>query len=357
MCLSSPSCEFSELSEGDTKNSCDERAQQDFSPKKFVKNVMNKGFKTICDNDTDGLKNNELPPFYNEQMFKRGQAFFHQNIFGMCLGSLLGLMATLSNQSGLAVLIMTKMSSSDYSAYKRYMSTIFHMLIWYDSEFKPGASLWTSLHCVKTKHNCVSKKAATVLQYQINQRDMILAQWGFMGIAVSRPEFVGIYDKSQEKWKCFAHLWKVIGYLLGITEEFNICRDSLEETRAICNEIAIEVLKPQIAKREERYIKMCEHLLNGLWSISPILEFNSFMFYMNATLIKSTESISDQNEEYKKLTWDQKARLQIILFVMDNMRYSIVRVLLRYSQYFTFWLVKHFNCLSWWQFGVKKLKV
>ncbi|XP_066262314.1 uncharacterized protein [Euwallacea similis] len=316
---------------------------------------MDKGFKTICDNDIERLNNNELPPFYNEQMFKRGQVFFYQNLFGMCLGNLLGLMADLSCQTGLAVLIMTKMSSSDYSAYKRYVSTLFHMLIWYDSEFKSGSSLWASLKYVKMKHNFASKKAASVLQYQFNQRDMVLAQWGFMGIAVSRPEFLGIYDKSQENWRCFVHVWRVIGDILGITEEFNICRDSLEETRAICNEIALHVFKPEVSKREERYMKMCEHLVNGLWSFSPIIDFNSFMFYLNATLIKSTESISDQNEEYQKLTWGQKTRLQIILFVIDIMRYSIVRVSLRYLQKHAFWVVKHCNYLSWWQFGVNKI--
>lgn len=68
-------------------------------------------------------------------------------------------------------------------------------------------------------HNAASKKASKVLNYRFNQRDMALAHWGFVGIVVSRPEFVGIYEENQESLRCFIHFWRVIGHLLGIKEE------------------------------------------------------------------------------------------------------------------------------------------
>lgn len=57
---------------------------------------------------------------------------------------------------------------------------------------------------------------------------MALTQFGFMGYAIVRPEMLGINGADEKGREGFVHVWAVIGSLLGIKDEFNICLHSLE---------------------------------------------------------------------------------------------------------------------------------
>lgn len=57
----------------------------------------------------------------------------------MFFGKLLGLLTVISTPSIYKILSFTGMSNEPMTAYKRYMSTIFHMCVWYDNDFKPGS--------------------------------------------------------------------------------------------------------------------------------------------------------------------------------------------------------------------------
>lgn len=67
------------------------------------------------------------------------QKFHDDNLFSVFAGKLCGLLAVLSVPSILKILIHTKASSTPYTAYKRYIETIFHTLTWYEYEMKPGS--------------------------------------------------------------------------------------------------------------------------------------------------------------------------------------------------------------------------
>lgn len=69
----------------------------------------------------------------------RGQQFYHDNICAMFFSKILGLITTLAVPTNLQIVMFTKMSSTSYTAYKRYLSTIFHMCIWYDKDLRPGS--------------------------------------------------------------------------------------------------------------------------------------------------------------------------------------------------------------------------
>ncbi|CAG0880802.1 unnamed protein product [Cyprideis torosa] len=55
-------------------------------------------------------------------------------------------------------------------------------------------------------------------------------------------------------------LWRSIGYLLGIEDEFNVCKDSLEDTRLAVETIAELYLRPQFAFASLRTSSMMEVL-------------------------------------------------------------------------------------------------
>lgn len=69
----------------------------------------------------------------------RAQDFYAKNMFAMMAGKLCGLLAVLAVPSILKILMCTNASSTPFTAYKRYLETIFHTLSWYDCELKPGS--------------------------------------------------------------------------------------------------------------------------------------------------------------------------------------------------------------------------
>lgn len=119
----------------------------------------------------------------------------------------------------LEVLVHTKRSGSSFTAYQRYVATILHMTIWYEEDFKPGASkLWNSLEEVQNLHNSASQSACKKGLKRISQMDMVLTQFGFMGYQLIHGESFGIHEASQEDWEGFLHLWRVIAHQMGVEE-------------------------------------------------------------------------------------------------------------------------------------------
>lgn len=57
----------------------------------------------------------------------------------MFAGMMCGLIAVLSIPSILKILIHTKASSTPFTAYKRYLQTIFHTITWYQHGLEPGS--------------------------------------------------------------------------------------------------------------------------------------------------------------------------------------------------------------------------
>lgn len=72
-------------------------------------------------------------------LFYRAQQFYHRNLFAIFVGKLCGLLAVLAVPSILKILMHTKASSTPYTAYKRYLQTIFHTITWYECDLKPGS--------------------------------------------------------------------------------------------------------------------------------------------------------------------------------------------------------------------------
>ena len=75
-----------------------------------------------------------------------------------------------------------------------------------------------SLEKVREKHNSSSKRSFTSGFNSITQKNMAFTQFGFMGYTISRSQEVGIHNPQEEELVGFIHVWRVIGYLMGIEE-------------------------------------------------------------------------------------------------------------------------------------------
>jgi ER-bound oxygenase mpaB/B'/Rubber oxygenase, catalytic domain len=130
----------------------------------------------------------------------------------------MGLIAILAIPSILNVLIHTKKSSSDMTAYRRYMQTIYHTLTWFRHDLKPDTKAWKSLSAVRKLHFFASKSANSANIGIISQKDMAITQYGFMGFAVLSQKETGI-QANKSQIKDFCHFWRVLGHVIGIKDE------------------------------------------------------------------------------------------------------------------------------------------
>lgn len=130
----------------------------------------------------------------------------------------MGLLTILAIPSILNVLVHTDKSSTSVTAYKRYMQTVYHTLLWFRNDLKPETKAWKSLEAVRKSHFAASRSAKNASVGMVSQRDMAITQYGFMGFAVVNQIECGIQGTRQEM-DDFCHLWRVLGHIIGISDE------------------------------------------------------------------------------------------------------------------------------------------
>jgi ER-bound oxygenase mpaB/B'/Rubber oxygenase, catalytic domain len=150
--------------------------------------------------------------------FFRAQQVFSNNFFAIFYSMYCGLLAILAIPSILNVLVHTNKSSTDMTAYKRYMQTIYHTLTWFRHDLKPGTKAWKSLEAVRKFHFSASRSATKASIGMINQKDMAVTQYGFMGLSVMAQHKIGV-QASKEEIADYCHFWRVLGHIIGIEDE------------------------------------------------------------------------------------------------------------------------------------------
>lgn len=243
----------------------------------YLDGLLGDGAKTQVDVDVDAYEL-QLPPWYNDEKYKRAQRYFKQNFFAMFVAKLCGLLVILAVPSILNVLVYTKQSSTAVTAYRRYIGTIMHTLNWYYEELLPGTASWKSLAYVRRGHVAVSKRSNAKLAGRIvSQKDMAVTQFGFMGYAVLGYKKLGIvYNK--ENMEALVHFWRVIGYMIGIQDRYNLCTDNLATTVERMTQVQEHILKPALIARSGDFEKMGKALIDGLWCFNPFLDYDAFLF-------------------------------------------------------------------------------
>ena len=130
----------------------------------------------------------------------------------------LGLLTILAIPTIIRVLIHTQKSSSDVTAYKRYMQTIYHTLVWFRNDLREGTRAWESLSAVRKMHFHASRSASASKVGLISQKDMAITQFGFMGFTIMNKSETGVQASKQEM-EDYCHFWRVIGSIIGIRDE------------------------------------------------------------------------------------------------------------------------------------------
>uniref|UniRef100_A0A1I8MYZ7 Uncharacterized protein n=1 Tax=Musca domestica TaxID=7370 RepID=A0A1I8MYZ7_MUSDO len=339
---------------GDAETAIEEQPEAEAYLKHLLENGCNEG---------DSGYEMELPPWYDEHLFKQGQSFMNKYRFVIQSGMLSGLVAVLAIPSILKVLICTRQSSSPATAYRRYVRTLLHTNSWYKySASDKSSRFWTSLRAVRKAHSRSSRACAKLGAGQITQKDLALTQFGFIGFLSLGAHRIQLDD--EHFLEATSHLWRVLGYLLGIKDEYNICGRNWLETKLRLSIVMRKVYEPALENPSEEFKEMSKALLEGLWHINTTLTVGSFVYFTKRLCyVKGYEYFKfdyppwrkpdpQQHLYYKDLSWiDRFIVFYALILITYLHKFDIVRCYLNFRAWLNELLIEYLPYLAILKFG------
>ncbi|EDS32585.1 conserved hypothetical protein [Culex quinquefasciatus] len=266
-----------------------------------------------------------VPPWYDRIKVRRAQRFFRENFAAIYYATICGLLAALTVPSILNALIFTTRKPTFKIAAKRYLAAMKHTINWYCQDFEPGSSSWKSLEHVRRVHSTIVKRAnAKNYGIIISQKDLAITQFAFMGYVILNPGKVGSKTSPQDL-EALCHFWRVLGFLLGLEDRFNVCTPNMEETIARIDQIQRKHLKSALTKRDDKFERAAEALLAGLWCFNLLLDHGALMFAAGRVAglpgysYWSAEKLAGEESHYRQLGWKSRGVLFVILSIHEVM--------------------------------------
>nr|XP_045599935.1 uncharacterized protein LOC123759114 isoform X2 [Procambarus clarkii]XP_045599936.1 uncharacterized protein LOC123759114 isoform X2 [Procambarus clarkii]XP_045599937.1 uncharacterized protein LOC123759114 isoform X2 [Procambarus clarkii] len=303
------------------------------------------------------------PPWLDREMFNRGRKFYQRYLYCLCFTDLLSLVMTLSAERALKPLIYTGRSDTPIKALRRYFSTLLHLITWFTGDvWEPSHPAHKdilairSIHCklAQTFNNSAcNEKLSTIsvakkgheepadslnsairqdLQrvaedtlptetsdgpvVYINQLDMSLTQYAFMGLVVAHPEKLGTGSATEEEMAGLIHFWRGLGWLMGIEDQYNFCSGTVAETKALCLEVERLIFIPLLAKVDWNYEHMATSLIKGMSYIVPATSYPAMFRYLAYTLdIAVPTFVSKMSYRHSFHYWVMRCTFALILLV------------------------------------------
>ncbi|XP_013168036.1 PREDICTED: uncharacterized protein LOC106118024 [Papilio xuthus] len=380
----------------------------DLSVEEFVDGLFK---KEASEQSSDKEKPEDIrmdyPEWYSEKKYNQGRRFYWDNCFSLTSSMLLGLVAVFAVPSILRVLVSSRRSSSQYTAYRRYLSTLLHTVAWFENDLKPGSISWRSLYTVRCRHVRADIAAKMKGIGRVSQRDMALTQFGFIGFSILKPDKFSIRPMQSEDWESYIHFWRVIGNMIGLQDRYNICRKNLQETKQVCQLLLERVFTPSLDHVPEYFEHMARVMLEGMWSVNPTVNTSALLYWtrhladvpgyvytekeradfqdrlrehlkdksedtgVDSTVFTSRPAIEGINErpprllylhdydtiesipEYKILPFAAKYKLAVSSILYAFYSTYIGKLYLNLNFLFSLLLMKYFPYLAFFRFGIK----
>lgn len=326
--------------------------------RKRLQTILKEGMQVPADEDKEDL---ELPPYYDAKKFKLAQISFHNNLFTMMIAKLSGLLTLLAVPSILDILIFTKQSGTPCTAFRRYFSTILHTFIWYEKEPLKEEEFFNSLRTVRRKHCSASRRCSVNGLRRITQTDMAITQFGFIGFTLMSAEQLGV-KATEEELDGIVHFWRVIGYMLGMQEKYNLCNGTVEECRILCRLLLDEIFIPFFEKGNKKFDEMGRILIEGMWPLIPFLDPKAFMAF---TLQLATSATTNNNHsvvnETSSLPFKSKLLLNLQLnvhkYLMPTKYWwsTVFRAIFNFFLWLAIFLTENYPLLLYTTFGKKAI--
>lgn len=202
----------------------------------------------------------------------------------------------------------------------RYTSTIEHLNKWYTQDItKPDGNGFKSIKMVKKMHEKVAQNMNKFYPCQeqpdrvrVSQFEMIITQWTFIGLILILPKKCGIHGKNHQRRVLtdLIYLWRAIGYLHGISDEFNLCSESVDETINLAHLMYQDLFKPAIESEKISKIgkKMSTNVIKALNQYFYVGSgFTHFVYWY--------EALEINRSVIPRLTIRQKIEYQFMKFI------------------------------------------
>lgn len=278
----------------------------------------------VFENGDCERKANAKPDWLNMDKFYRGQRFAQRYFSLISISNLMGLLQIFSFSDGLKPLILSQKSNTPYRAFERYLRTIRSFRNWYTSDpWCEGTPAYRDIQRVRKLHRAMRQKLCrknfeeidrdskientwcpmlgkisrdfadacpkaknqqcpyTMTRTRgLNQGDMSGTQFASMGLIVLYPEQFGIHNANDEDLEAFCHLWRGLGYLLGIEDQYNFCRGSLEDVRERTKDFIEQWVKPNLRTVTSEWEHMIMSLFEGVDYIAHLKNYKVFLLQL-----------------------------------------------------------------------------
>ena len=221
-----------------------------------------------------GRTDPQLPCWFDPNLARVGQRFARTNFAQLVIAHFLSLFLLLANPDIRRILYFTMRSGDPENAYKRYIATALHAKLWYDVDilhanlstsvrkvrnihrgtafriedenldftrplvepgknpngFEPRRDMWEAFRRdVEESLPMLGLKPGKLVRdrpkYFFNQYLMSVTQWSFMALPLLHTNPLAFVFVSEHDLKGFAHLWAGLAYMLGMDENYILCKD------------------------------------------------------------------------------------------------------------------------------------
>lgn len=188
--------------------------------------------KLVCHGQRAGvLPQNDEPSWVEWDRVRRGQELWLYHLSRAFTGLGLSLLSGFSIARFAEVLYHNGYAVDGPTAMKRYGATSFAILDFFSHDLSdPDSRARQSIYTVRAMHAFARRKAAGLFDpakgegMPLSQLDMAEVQLGFSAVCMTFIETeLGYGPIHREDAKDMVHLWRFVGWHLGIQDEFNVC--------------------------------------------------------------------------------------------------------------------------------------
>lgn len=327
-----------------------------------IQELITTARKTDANCGKEKKSDQQLPEWIDPTSILAGRDFVRRHFFLIFFTHFISLILLLSYIPVRNVLLLTKRSHTKPLALKRYLSTLMHVKLWYEGDLiTPEGSAVRDILKVRKIHtgvswrlkdqSCtnalrqpeiqslidnseatssrilksirkitddnnndttVSKENQTRL-HPISQLDMMVTQYCFMGLLTTFPEKFGVSSCAEDAkgLSGFTHMWAVIGYLLGIEDQFNLC---LGEKNHLKKFILRDILLSDMTSSMAETGVLWEALVSAMSEFVPCLSCYAALLY----ILDHTLNYSNSYILYNDTNLYEKFGYNLMIFLLTN---------------------------------------
>ena len=256
----------------------------------FIRRLMLEGRDEPHDTNVIDVEEEEEEEAMDEEEDKLVKEFYHRNLFAFFVSMLSGLLCLMFVPSIARVHHSTGTTKSASGSFRRYLSTVNHVMSWYASGEGSGEERRRSLREVRLLHHraaaVTGRRTGRSASAAMTQFDMAVSQWSFVGPMLARPERWGAGAATREELEALVKMWRGVGRTLGLRDRFNLMGSGgevcLEEATANCREMQRLVVVPNLARgdtEESGSEELGRFVLEGTALINPGIRPRAFLAF------------------------------------------------------------------------------